>query len=70
MLSKKFQIFVSSTYEDLKAERDKVFEAIYSMHHIPVGMEYFNAANESQWEIIKSVIDQSDYYIVIHCCPK
>lgn len=61
----KYQIFISSTYEDLKEERERVIRAILEMGHIPVGMEMFNAANESQWNIIKRRIDESDYYLVI-----
>jgi Domain of unknown function (DUF4062) len=38
----KYQIFVSSTYEDLKAERAEVIKACLNMGHIPVGMEMFN----------------------------
>lgn len=64
-MSTKYQVFVSSTYEDLKAERDQVIKAILEMGHIPVGMEMFSAADEQQWEIIKRQIDQSDYYVVI-----
>lgn len=62
---KKFQIFISSTYEDLKDERNEVFHTIYAMHHIPAGMEYFNAADETSWNIIKGVIDESDFYVII-----
>lgn len=61
----KYQIFVSSTYEDLKLERDQVIKAILEMGHIPVGMEMFSAADDEQWETIKRQIDQSDYYVVI-----
>ena len=61
----KYQIFVSSTYEDLKAERDQIIKASLEMGHIPVGMEMFSAANEEQWKIITRQIDQSDYYAVI-----
>lgn len=61
----KYQIFVSSTYEDLKDERDAVIKAVLEMGHIPVGMEMFSAANEQQWKMITRQIDQSDYYIVI-----
>ncbi|QTE73991.1 DUF4062 domain-containing protein [Clostridiales bacterium FE2010] len=64
-MSKKYQIFISSTYEDLREERDKVRDAILSMYHFPVGMELFGAASEEQWEIIKETIDTSDYYILI-----
>ncbi len=64
-MSAKYQIFVSSTYVDLKDERDLVIRAILEMGHIPVGMEMFSAADEEQWNIIKRQIDQSDYYVVI-----
>jgi hypothetical protein len=61
----KYQIFVSSTYEDLKSERNQVIRAVLEMGHIPVGMEMFSAADEQQWQIISRHIDESDYYAVI-----
>jgi Domain of unknown function (DUF4062) len=61
----KYQIFVSSTYEDLKDERAEVIKACLNMGHIPVGMEMFNAADEEQWAVITRTIDQCDYYVVI-----
>lgn len=61
----KYQVFISSTYEDLEQERDEVIKAILEMGHIPVGMEMFSAADEEQWKLIARQIDQSDYYIVI-----
>lgn len=65
MSTQKFQVFVSSTFEDLKVERDSVVRAILEMGHIPVGMEMFSAADDEQWKIISRHIDQSDYYVVI-----
>jgi len=56
---------VSSTFEDLREERDLVIKAALEMGHIPVGMEMFSAADEMQWNIIKKQIDQSDYYVVV-----
>lgn len=64
-MEKKYQIFISSTFEDLKEERKKVQDTILSMYHFPIGMEMFSAADEEQWEIIKETIDSSDYYILI-----
>ncbi|HEX9993933.1 MAG TPA: DUF4062 domain-containing protein [Acidimicrobiales bacterium] len=61
----KYQIFVSSTYEDLRIERETVVRAVLEMGHIPVGMEMFSAADEEQWRIIQRHIDESDYYIAI-----
>jgi hypothetical protein len=65
MQEKKYQIFISSTYEDLKEEREEVIKAILKLYHIPIGMEMFSAEDEEQWEIIKRTIDSSDYYILI-----
>jgi len=61
----KYQIFVSSTFTDLKVERDLVIKAILEMGHIPVGMEMFSAGDEEQWKLIKKQIDDCDYYVVI-----
>lgn len=64
-MDKKYQIFISSTYEDLKEERESVIKAILDVGHIPVGMEMFSAGDEEQWKLIKKYIDDCDYYIVI-----
>lgn len=56
---------MSSTYEDLQEERKKVMEALLQMNCFPVGMEYFNASDDSQWEVIKSLIRECDYYVLI-----
>lgn len=64
-MDKKYQVFVSSTYEDLQEERKAVIEALLQMNCFPVGMEYFNAADDSQWDVITSLIDECDYYILI-----
>jgi hypothetical protein len=64
-MDRKYQIFLSSTYQDLRDEREQVLKAILEMGHIPVGMEMFSASDEEQWAIIKRQIDQSDYYVVL-----
>src|SRR6476620_1722942 len=64
-MTKKYQVFVSSTYSDLVEEREQVIRAVLEMGHIPVGMEMFSAADEEQWRIIARQIDESDYYVVI-----
>lgn len=62
---KRYQIFISSTYEDLKDERLAVLDALLAMDCIPAGMELFTAASKQTFEVIKKVIDESDYYILI-----
>lgn len=61
----KYQIFVSSTYEDLKEERAGIVRAILEMGHIPVGMEMFSAGDEDQWQVIARTISDCDYYVVL-----
>ena len=62
---KRYQVFVSSTYQDLQDERQEVMQALLELDCIPAGMELFPAANQDQWTLIKKVIDDCDYYIVI-----
>ena len=64
-LKKRLQVFVSSTYLDLKQERQAAVSAILSAGHIPAGMELFTAGDQSQMEVIKQWIDQSDVYLLI-----
>jgi len=64
-MDKKYQVFVSSTYNDLKEERNEIIKTILEMGHIPVGMEMFSAADEEQWKVIARTIDFVDYYVVV-----
>lgn len=64
-MERKYQVFISSTFNDLKEERMEIMEALTNLGHIPVGMELFNAADDTQWAVIKRRIDESDYYILI-----
>jgi hypothetical protein len=42
-----------------------VLEAILELGHFPAGMEAFPAADATPWELIETVINESDYYILI-----
>lgn len=64
-MTKKYQIFVSSTYEDLKEERSAVYEAILGMEHFPVGMEYFGARSKRSIDLIKTFLHTCDFQITI-----
>jgi len=65
MKNKKLQVFISSTYRDLIKERQAAVEALLELGHIPAGMELFQAGSESQLEIIKQWIEESDVYMLI-----
>ncbi|MDR1147554.1 MAG: DUF4062 domain-containing protein [Spirochaetaceae bacterium] len=64
-MEKRYQVFISSTYTDLVEERNEVMQALLELECMPSGMELFPASNETQWNWIKKVINESDYYIVI-----
>lgn len=64
-IRKRLQVFVSSTFSDLVKERQAAVEAILTAGHIPAGMELFTSGDESQMEVIKQWIDESDVYLVI-----
>lgn len=64
-MEKRYQVFVSSTFRDLELERQEVMHALLELDCMPAGMELFPAANETQWNLIKKVIDDCDYYLLI-----
>lgn len=64
-MRKKYQVFISSTYTDLKEERMAVTQCLLENDCIPVGMEQFPASGMSQMEYIKKMLDDCDYYILI-----
>ena len=64
-MEKRYQVFISSTYSDLKDERSKVMKSIMDLDCIPAGMELFPAIDEEQFEFIKKIIDDCDYYLLI-----
>ena len=61
----RYQVFISSTFYDLKDERSAVFQTLMAMDCIPAGMELFPAMDEEQFKFIQRIIDDSDYYILI-----
>lgn len=62
---KREQVFVSSTYLDLAEERQAVIFTLLQVDCFPAGMELFPASNDEKWSLIKQVIDDSDYYLVV-----
>lgn len=62
---RKFSVFISSTYEDLKNERQALMGVALENNFIPVGMEQFHAAPTSQWNVITKMIDECDFYLLV-----
>lgn len=64
-MDKRYQVFVSSTFTDLKEERKAIIEGLLNAKYIPAGMEMFSASNDEQFKYIKKIIDTCDYYVLI-----
>lgn len=64
-MEKRHQVFISSTFSDLKDERSEIIQALLELDCIPAGMELFPATDGEAWELIKGVIDDSDYYCLV-----
>lgn len=64
-MNPRYQIFVSSTFKDLKEVRERVIFELMRNGFIAVGMEQFHASDEEQMEYIRPLIDRTDYYVVI-----
>ncbi|VXC39387.1 DUF4062 domain-containing protein [Plantibacter sp. T3] len=64
-MDRRYQVFISSTFEDLIDERKAIMEGLLKIDCLPAGMELFPAADDDQWTLIKGVIDECDYYLIV-----
>ncbi|EFL88096.1 DUF4062 domain-containing protein [Ahrensia sp. R2A130] len=62
---KKYEVFISSTFKDLRKERQAVQDVVIRAGDFPVQMESFPASDQEQFEYIKTLIDSCDYYVLI-----
>jgi hypothetical protein len=60
-----FQVFISSTYNDLRDERQAVSNTLAKAGYMPAGLEVLPATDQTQLDYIKRIIDRSDYFITI-----
>jgi hypothetical protein len=64
--ARRIQVFLSSTYADLKNERQAVTQALLRMNMcIPAGMELFTASNQPPWDVITRAPEGTDYLVLI-----
>lgn len=64
-MEKKYQVFVSSTYEDLKEERTAVINCLIANNCFPVGMEHFPASDKKPRELIEERLKKCDFYLLV-----
>ena len=63
-MERKYEIFLSSTFEDLKEERQKLIGKILDIRHIPSGMEFFPTGPKDIVHI-ESRIRKSDIFVML-----
>lgn len=64
-IKKYYQVFVSSTYIDLREHRQIIMQTLLKANCLPIGMELFPNGNSDVWKLIESLIAECDLYIVI-----
>ena len=60
-----YKIFISSTYEDLKEERQRAISTILKLGHIPVSMEFFSSEKGDKWGLMRKRIEECDIYTLM-----
>src|SRR5437016_6071114 len=60
-----YTAFVSSTFLDLRSERETVAKALLDNRCVPFGMELFPSMGISQWPIIVESIEEADFCVFI-----
>ena len=65
MTDKRYQIFVSSTFGDLREAGQQIQQALLQMDCIPAGMELSPATDGEQRALMKQIIEDCDYFILL-----
>ncbi len=63
-IEKYYRVFLSSTYIDLRDERQAAMQTLLKMNCLPVGMELFPSGPDV-WKLIQELIDKCDLFILI-----
>lgn len=60
-----YAAFVSSVYENLRAERAEVIRALWNNNVMPLCMEYFVISAHEKFDGLKNKIDDSDIFVLL-----
>ncbi len=60
-----FTTFVSSTFLDLRAERERLVRVLLGRQCVPLGMEFFPSVGTSQWPIILESLEAADFCVFV-----
>lgn len=63
---RRYQVFLSSTFTDLQEERIAITQALLKTQKcFPTGMELFPASSRPPWDVIRPLLDHTDYLILL-----
>ena len=62
-MSKKYFVYISSSQEDVKAERRELIKIVTELGAIPITMDAFDVTMEEERKIIGKVIEECDYFL-------
>lgn len=63
--TRKYQVFISSTFSDLKKHRDAVIKAIIKNGHLPLALEQFAPLGKDKEAVFRKAIKYSQFYVLI-----
>jgi hypothetical protein len=64
-VDRRYQVFISSTFTTLEEQRKGAIEAVFELGHIPIALEGFSPANDSDHQVIEKAMQNSQIYILI-----
>lgn len=64
-MRRKYQVFISSSFIDLEAERKELFMTTLSDGNIPFGMELLKPGYQRGLDTIKRKIEESDIFVIL-----
>jgi hypothetical protein len=64
-IRRKYQVFISSTFQDLWEHRQRAILGIIRAGHMPVALENFAPSSESKREVIRNALKSCQFYVII-----
>jgi len=64
-MEEKYQVFISSTFQDLIMQRKAAVQVVVDCRHIPIALDNFGASSARDREVIDAMIEESQILILI-----
>jgi hypothetical protein len=64
-IKRKYQVFISSTFQDLREHRQHAILGIIRAGHMPVALENFPPSSEPKKEVIRQALKSCQFYVII-----